>query len=401
MSPSISKVKKPLTIAWISDFPVEWLPELPPPLQGSPRRHPATWQIVLLSEFEKNADLKVHVILLRQKIQADFSFERNGVVFHVLKSSAWLRPASLFWADTMLIRRLCKTIKPDLIHAWGIEKGAGLIASRLGYPYLVTVQGLFVWYKHRVPLPVYFRFIEQLERFSLPRAPLVTTESAFAVSFLQQRFPGLCVHQAEHAPNEAFFHVVRRPQTTPLHLVAIGELSFRKGTDLLLQGLDRLRSTMPFKLTIVSGPDTAYLNSMRSQLPAALWERVEFRHHILPDQVAELLQSPTIMLLPTRADVSPNAVKEAVVAGVPVVASEVGGIPDYVRSGENGILFSPDDLDAFLRAVQEAAQHPLFGRGQVKPASLDSSRAYLSPSRMAENFLAAYKRAFETARIAI
>ena len=395
MSPSISKVKKPLTVAWISDFPVEWLPEVPEPLRDLPRKHPATWQIVLLSEFERNPDLRVHVILLRQRIEADFSFERSGVMFHVMKSSAWLRPASLFWADTVLVRRLCKRIKPDLIHAWGIEKGAGLIASRLGDPYLVTVQGLFAWYKQRVPLPVYFRFIEQLERFSLRRAPLVTTESTFAVSFLQERFPGLCVHQAEHAPNHAFFNIHRKPQTTPLHFIAIGELSFRKGTDLLFQALDRLTSEMPFKLTIVSGPDTAYLNSLRPQLSAALWERVEFRHHILPDQVAQLLESPTIMLLPTRADVSPNAVKEAVVAGVPVVASDVGGIPDYVRPGENGILFAPGDLDAFLRAIREAGRHPLFGRGKVKPASLDASRDYLSPSRMAENFLAAYKRALE------
>ena len=210
--------------------------------------------------------------------------------------------------------------------------------------------------------------------------------------FLRQRFPGLCVHQAEHAPNHAFFRIHRKPQTAPLHFIAIGELAFRKGTDLLFQALDRLISEMPFKLTIVSGPDTAYLNSLRPQLSAALWERVEFRHHILPDQVAQLLESPTFMLLPTRADVSPNAVKEAVVAGVPGVASDVGGIPDYVRPGENGILFPPGDLAAFLRAIRETAQHPLFSRGQVNQASLDSSRAYLAPSRMAENFLAAYER---------
>src|ERR1041385_6627949 len=287
MSPSISNVKKPLTVAWISDFPLEWLPELPVRLVQMPRKHPATWQLVLLSEFEKNPNLSLQVIILRQNIPADFSFEQKRVTFHLLRSPSWLRPASLFWADTVLIRRLCKRIRPDLIHAWGNEKGAGLIASRLDYPYLVTVQGLFAWYKERVPLPAYFRFIEHLERFSLPRAPLVTTESAFAVSYLQKRFPGLTVHQAEHAPNQAFFHVKRNPQTAPIHFIAIGELSFRKGTDLLFQALNRLASTMPFKLTIISGPGTAYLNSLRPQLSSALWERVEFRRHILPDQVAE------------------------------------------------------------------------------------------------------------------
>ena len=49
--------KKVLNVAWISDFPVEWLPDLPEPLRALPRRHPATWEIVLLSQFEKDPAL--------------------------------------------------------------------------------------------------------------------------------------------------------------------------------------------------------------------------------------------------------------------------------------------------------------------------------------------------------
>src|SRR5436309_520488 len=127
-------LKKPLSVAWISDFPVEWLPETPEPLRALPKRHPATWQMVLLSEFEKSPELRLHVILLRRRIQRDFSFERNGTVFHVLKAPAWLRLVSLFWADTFLIQRLCRRLQPDLVHAWGAEKGAASIAPRLGYP---------------------------------------------------------------------------------------------------------------------------------------------------------------------------------------------------------------------------------------------------------------------------
>jgi glycosyltransferase involved in cell wall biosynthesis len=388
-------VNKTLTIAWISDFPVEWLADLPAPLQGLPRRHPATWQMVLLSELEKNPNLRLHVILLRGRIGADFNFERNGVVFHVLKAAPWLRLASLFWADTRLIQRVCKRIKPDLVHAWGIEKGAALIGSRLNRPYLVTVQGLFAWYKQMVPLPAYYRFITRLEKFSLPRASLVTTESAFAVGFLKRCFPRLDVHQAEHAPNRAFFEVRRQPKTEPAHFIAIGELSFRKGTDLLLRALERLSSELPFKCTIVSGPDRRYLTTLRPALPTALMERIQFKEHLLPEQVAEELATPTMLLLPTRADVSPNAVKEAVVAGVPVVASNVGGIPDYVTPFKNGLLFHPGDLDQFVQAIRTAIKHPLFGRGQVDPESLAASRIYLSPARMAENFLAAYDRLLE------
>jgi glycosyltransferase involved in cell wall biosynthesis len=388
-------LKKPLTVAWISDFPVEWLPELPEPLRALPKQHPATWQMVLLSEFEKNPELRLHVILLRRRIRRDLSFERNGTCFHVLKAPAWLRLASVFWADTFLIRRECRQIQPDLVHAWGAEKGAATIAPRLGCPYLLTVQGLFAWYKQTGPLPAYYRFIEFLERGSLPLAPLVTTESRFAIDFLHKRYPRLEIRQAEHAPNQAFFNVRRQPQVDPVHFIAIGTPTHRKGTDLLFKGLDRIRPELQFKLTMICGPDSHYVDSLRPLVSPDLWQRVEFKHDILPGEVARALETPTMLLLPTRADVSPNAVKEAVVAGVPVVVANTGGIPDYVQSGQNGLLFPPGDLDAFVQAVRAAAKHPLFGRGQVAPESLERNREYLSPARMSKNFLGAYERALD------
>src|SRR5213593_2442085 len=96
-------LKKPLTVAWISDFPVEWMPDLPEPLRALPRRHPATWEMVLLAEFEKDPTLRVHVVALRHRIERDFSFERNGTVYHILKAPVSLRVASVFLLDTFLI----------------------------------------------------------------------------------------------------------------------------------------------------------------------------------------------------------------------------------------------------------------------------------------------------------
>ena len=386
-------LKQPLTVAWVSDFPIEWLPGIPEAVQALPRRHPATWQMVLLAEFEKNPAIRTHVIVMRGPIARDFSFERNGTVFHVLKATGRMRLATFFWLDTLLIRRICRRIQPDLVHAWGSEKGAGLIASRLPWPYVMTIQGLFAWYKQRIKLPPYDRFVAIVERISLKRARVVTTESNFAVQFLAEHFPRPKIHQAEHAPNVAFRQVVRRPQTAPIQFLSVGGLGPRKGTDMLFTALDRLRAEMDFRLKVISGPLPQYIESLRRSVSAPTWERVEFKHHLLPHEVAAELATPTMLLMPTRADTSPNAVKEAVVAGLPVVAASVGGIPDYVKHGKNGLLFPPGDLEAFIQAIRSACAHPLFGRGQVEPETLATERDYLSPELMAKKFLAAYEAA--------
>ncbi|HEU0008585.1 MAG TPA: glycosyltransferase family 4 protein [Verrucomicrobiae bacterium] len=387
-----------MTVAWISDYPIEWMADPPPELQGAPRQHPMTWMPVLLEELQQRAELKLHVVVLRKTVPRDFEFQRGGVVFHVLKTRAGLRMPSLFWMDTVLIRRALKRLNPDLVHAWGTERGAALVASRLKWTSVVTMQGLLSWYEELVPPNWYERIAAWVERASLRRARVVTTESSFAVNYLRQRYPSLQVRQAEHAPNWLFHRLERRPQTAPVRFIAVGTVDYRKGSDLMLRALGRLVSELRFELTVVGAPNAALLAALRAELPAALWERIQFKTHLSPSQVAEELATATISVLPTRADTSPNAVKEAVVAGVPVVATRVGGVVDYVVHGENGLLVDSEDLDGLTAALREAARHPLFGQGRVNAETRLRMREYLSPERMVRNFCAAYEAAMGTAR---
>jgi glycosyltransferase involved in cell wall biosynthesis len=114
---------------------------------------------------------------------------------------------------------------------------------------------------------------------------------------------------------------------------------------------------------------------------------------LAPLEVAQELSMAAMMIFPTLADVSPNAVKEAVVAGVPVVASAVGGIPDYVIPGRNGILFRAGELTEIVEAVRAACRHSLFSRGMVESDVLAQMRDYLSPTLMGRRFLEVYQAA--------
>ena len=78
---------------------------------------------------------------------------------------------------------------------------------------------------------------------------------------------------------------------------------------------------------------------------------------------------------------------------MPVVASAVGGIPDYVFPGKNGLLFPAGDLEAFVKVIRMACAHPSFSRGEVDAETHRRMKDYLSPERMAKNFLAAYEAA--------
>ncbi len=348
------------------------------------------WEMVLLGELEHKPGLRLHIIVLRSGIERSFSFERNGVTFHILKYCGGTRATTLYWIDTVLIRRALHRIRPHIVHAWGNEKGAGLVATRCNIPFLITVQGLFEWYSKHIPMTIHDKISVLAERLSLSRALNISVESKFSVEFIQQSHPHLAIHQIEHAPNWLFHRVNRQPASEPIRFLTTGTVGRRKGTDLLLMALNELVSELPFHLVVIGHPEESFLEPLRRTLSAELWRRLEFKTNLQPAEVADELRTATLLLFPTRVDNSPNAVKEAVVAGVPVVASDVGGIPDYVVPGQNGVLFKSGDLNEFVKAIRQACRHPLYRSGRVTPESLVASRAYLSPARMGERFFGTY-----------
>jgi len=277
---------KRLTVAWISDYPLEWMSEVPEAVRGLPKQHPATWMPVLLEELRRRNDVKVHVVVLRKGIQRDLQFEKDGVQFHVVRTVGGLRATSLFWYDTLLVRRVLKSIRPDIVHAWGTERGAALVAQRLGYPYLVTIQGLLNWYKELIPLHAYDRYTAAIENHCLKRARVATTESSVAVQFLKEHFPKLTVRQAEHAPNRVFHEVTRRPVLRPVRLLSVGTFGFRKGSDVLLRALNQVLPELDFELRVVGSPDERWLASFREELSPRLWKRVQFKSGLSPAGVA-------------------------------------------------------------------------------------------------------------------
>jgi glycosyltransferase involved in cell wall biosynthesis len=387
--------QRPLTVAWFSFFPVEWLPDPPEPLRNIPKLHPASWQRVLYQGLENNPAVRLHIVVLRKHFASDFTFERNGVTFHLVKVPGGWRAPTLFWLDTFLIRRVLQKVKPDVVHAWGTEQGAALVAKRLGYPRIVTVQGLLNWYGKLVPQVPYEKLAAFLERYSLERSPLVTTEARFSKQWVQQHHPRTRVEQVEHAPDPVFHRLERRPQTQPLRFLFVGALDYRKGGDLTALALDRLRKEIPLELIVLGKRHPSVAATLDHKVSSEFWKQVTFKQNLTHHEVAAELSQATMLLGPSRADVSPNAVKEAVAAGVPVVGTSVGGIPDYVLPGLNGFLCAPDRLEDLVEAIRAAARHPQFSRGEVDAPTLVRMRAYLSPELMAKRFLEVYHLALE------
>lgn len=382
-----------LRVLWISDFPIEWLPEAPEEIRALPRQHPLTWLRVLEREMAGDPGVELHIAVLRKNVARDTTFTLpGGTTIHVLKIMGGIRAPTLFCADSIRLRPLVKRLQPGVVHAWGTERGAVLVAGRLGIPYLATVQGLMSWYAETVPVNRHERFAAVLEKWSLPKAPLVSGESLATVDYLRRHYPRQQVLHIEHSPAPHFYKIQRQPRTSPPRLLFVGSLNFRKGGDLLLAALERLAPRASFELVVVGYVEGEVQATWERLASGALAGRMVEKRGLPPDKVAEELAQATLLVFPTRADTGPIAVKEAAVAGVPVVGSRVGGIPDYVTDGANGILVETNDVASLENGITRALADARFSRGEVCPDALARVREWVSPARMKEAFCAAYRQ---------
>ena len=152
------------------------------------------------------------------------------------------------------------------------------------------------------------------------------------------------------------------------------------------------------KLTVAgSGPEHHALAALAAELGIA--EAVTFSGRLDRDRMAELYRSASAMINPSRVDNMPNSVLEAMASGIPVVSTDVGGIPFIVRDGITGLLCRPGDHAAMAAAVKRILRdQPLAAR--LRDAALIEVQQY-TWSRVRATWLELYASILSRDRIEV
>jgi Glycosyltransferase len=286
-------------------------------------------------------------------------------------------------------QRFIRQLEPDVLHGHGAKAGAFLrirTASR-GKIRVYTPHGGSLHY----PLStlkgnVYAR----IERALMNDTDLFLFESAFARDTYQRMIgtpKGLvrCVFNGVTAGE--FDPVVKAEDATDLAYV--GEFRHIKGADLLVDAVARLRADgRPVKVTLAGdGEETASIKAQVERL--GLGEAVRFIGHV---KARHGFSKGSLLVVPSRGDSMPYVVIEAAAAGIPMVAANVGGIPEIFGPYPDA-LFAPGNPAAMADAIARALDAPAATQERAKSLR-ERIFMHFSQNAMVEGVLAGYRDAF-------
>jgi len=351
----------------------------------------------LLQGFAARADVTVHVISCAQApMQAPPALAPN-VFFHSLlvPKIGWMRTG--YQGCIRAVRRKVRELGADIVHGQGTERDCAISAVFSGRPNVITIHGnmRLIAKVNRAPAFSYQWLAARLERLTIPRAGgvvCITRYTEKAVATLARR-----TWVAPNAVDKTFFDIVRRPEL-PRTIVCVGNVQVRKNQVAFIEALDSLAARESFRVLFLGHADRndPYAREFFQRVEQRPWcvyggsvNRTELKRH---------LGTATALALPSLEDNCPMVVLEAMAAGVPVVAANVGGVPELVEHGRTGLLCDPAAPESMRREAEEVLTNGGLAEN-VAGAGKQEARARFHPEQVAEQHVKIYREVLGAATV--
>jgi glycosyltransferase involved in cell wall biosynthesis len=353
---------KPIKVVFVAYYPVTLLKNIIK-INGNNISHTASWVVTLAEALSKNADVELYIVSESDNINFDQNSFINGIHFSFVKSPKTLNLATLYYFNKRRLIKIIKSLNPDIVHAHGCEGSIGMAGVESGYPCLLSIQGILTayacWEKHWFGhTPFRMGLQAKLERKIIQKARYIGTRTHFDTDFIKSLNPTGTIFHAPEAMNEIYFKV--EPDLKSQNIVFVGSLNNRKDPLTLLRSLKIVRTSNPAcRLTLIGSSDKGYSEFLKREIKKlGIEDAVEILGFQPPAVIAQIFERSALLVLSSIMENSPNSVCEAMCAGLPVVATDVGGTSSLVQNEVTGFLVKPRNETAMAAAIDRILRDP-------------------------------------------
>ncbi len=281
--------------------------------------------------------------------------EAAGIAFQPLRH---LQRAIHPWRDINALGELTgalRTFQPDLVSTHTAK--AGLVGraacQRLRIPAIYTPHGLSIGNRISPLAGPLFAAIERLAA-CWSAAIVCVCEQERQLALDHRIAPPSLLRVIHNGMPDVGPQLLANPSQQPARICSVARMEAPKDHVTLLNALALLQDLQWECDLVGNGPLLGSLQSLATSLGIA--PRIHFLGY-LPDP-APVLAASQLFVLSTRSEAFPRSILEAMRAGLPVVASDVGGVPEAVTDGETGLLFPPADATALSLHLRSLIENP-------------------------------------------
>lgn len=262
------------------------------------------------------------------------------------------------------LRRMMKKQKVDLIHARFGTLGAKLLGvkRKMGIPLLTSFHGCDVPSNSKSRR----KYGNNLERLFKEGDAFTVTSNDMKDILMKYGCPKdkIYVHHSGIDVDRFKFKKREMPKNKKIKILSVGRLVEKKGMDYLISAFNEIQKEYPKVQLRIAGEGSLRRKLKIKVRKLNLKGKIEFLGELSHDQVAKEMKEAHIFVLASTTSKSgnqegiPNALKEAMASGLPVVSTKHAGIPELVKDGKSGYLVAERNSKELANRLLDLIKDP-------------------------------------------
>jgi len=368
-----------LKILWVINIPLPeaslLLNEKPSPFGG--------WLINTSRFLTEQVGLELNIAFPKENINTIVELNGEKIKYFAFPK---IKSNEIHSLNTMTnLKSILDEVGPDLVHIFGTEFEHTLTmineCNKKGTKFVLSIQGLVsVIAKHymaNLPMNIQKRYtfrdfiqqdnlIQQQKKFAkrglaevqaIEKAKHIIGRTTWDQACISQINPEAYYHFCNETLREEFYKHEWSIETCDRHTIFVSQGSYPiKGLHYILEAMSLLLKKFPDTLLYVAGPNILKSDSIKDMLKRTSYTKyieelvgkydlknnIRFTGPLDEKKMCERYLKSHVFVCPSSIENSPNSLGEAMLLGVPSVASYAGGIPDILNDKEDGLLYQHD-----------------------------------------------------------
>jgi L-malate glycosyltransferase len=357
-----------------------------------------TWNENLANKLSQIEGVEVVFITSTRAINKTKIVKKGSLSVYFIVFPPKINVITFFQYAFYKVGKIIKQLDPDIVHGIGTEHVWPTIALKAKRKNVITIHGILHEFNKNEEIPYLSlkRYFSFLEKKILKRKQRIIAINPYVKTICNKLYKNHIYYDIPNPISPVFSSVVAEPEKSN-QILFIGDFEKRKNVGLLLKALEAIDLALLNNTTIkIVGKikSQVYYDELMDLTPKSILDKVEIVPFMLPEQIAEEMRKSAMLVLTSYNETAPMVIAESMTVGLPVIATNVGGVKYMIVQEKTGFVIEAGALNELVKCIKELIIKPNMRKKIGESARIFAINEY-DATRVAKKTYNVYKKIIE------